>query len=90
MEGPHQLIRNFSKKEDTVVAFAHSDPLLLVLAASYSSRGLFVSNSSDWPLMKSNLILNDLFALATPVSLGQITTNKGYNILITDNYSLVA
>ena len=73
-----------------MVAFAHSDPLLLVLAASYSSRGLFVSNSSDWPLMKSNLILNDLFALATPVSLGQITTNKGYNILITDNYSLVA
>lgn len=82
-------MRNLSKKEGIVIAYAHSDPLLLVLAASYSSKGLFVSNSSDWPLMKSNLILNDLSALATPVSIEQIISNKGYNLLITDKFSLV-
>lgn len=90
LEGPHQLIRNFSKKEGIVIAYAHSDPLLLVLAASYSSKGMFVSNNSDWPLLKSNLILNDLSALATPVSIDQITTNKGYDLLITDKFFLIS
>lgn len=72
-----------------MIAYVHSDPLLLVLAASYSSKGLFVSNNSDWPLLKSNLVLNDLCALATPVSIDQITNYVGYNMLVTDNFSLV-
>ena len=39
--------------------------------------------------MESNLIFNDLAALAAPVSINKITSYMGYNLLITDNFSLV-
>ena len=52
LEAPRQLLSNFSQHfPNYTIAFDHYNPLLLIFAASYSPRGLFVSDQQNWPLL---------------------------------------
>jgi hypothetical protein len=41
-EGIRQLLKNLTKSNENIIAYAHRSPLLLILATSYSKKGIFV------------------------------------------------
>lgn len=89
LEGIRQLLQNLSKSLTTVIAFDHNHPLVLVIATIYSKNGIFVSNDSNWQLFQNNLIINDVLPIAKPIPFDLMLNSKGYNIMITNNCSLV-
>lgn len=89
LEPVRQFIVNLTSNAENVIAYCHNSPLLLVLAASYAKNGIFVSNSTEWQLFQHNLVLNDLYPLAQPYPIEEILTSQGYNILISDDPSLI-